>query len=154
MDHNNNVAFFTLKTPRDMLNKAHREYQWMVESLNVDTVWNFFATVYHVQDYVKNLRGVGLEPIYKDPDFRMCRYLCNKGKHIVLEKNEGTYQATHTPRRPGALYGAALYGEATYGESPTPERYEVESEGKKFEVRDLGKRMLDKWESFFTEHNL
>jgi hypothetical protein len=137
-----------------MLNKAHREYKRMVDSLNVDTVWNFFATVYHVRDYVKSLAGIRQDPMYKHPDFKMCQYLCNKGKHIDLWGNKRTYQATQTPPETGALFGEALFGEVTFGASPTPESYEVTTDGNYVDVIDLGKRMLDRWESFFSEHNL
>lgn len=44
--------FFELKSPRDMLEKARREFSRLRSDLNTDNVFNFFVTIHHIKDYV------------------------------------------------------------------------------------------------------
>ena len=70
-----------------MLAKAERELVNLKQSTNIDTVFNFFVTTYHVVDYVKSSGKVAssaIDQLYTDPDFDMCRFICNRGKHLVV----------------------------------------------------------------------
>lgn len=74
---------------RVILEKAKRELNAMKTKLSADTVFNFFVTAYHIMDYVKNLAGVSkpaIDAMYADPDFDTCKFICNRGKHLVVTR--------------------------------------------------------------------
>ena len=83
------MAYFELRTPRDMLDKARREHKRLTERVDIDNVFNFFVTAYHVKDYVEKKASVpqiALESFLADPDIKDCRDLCDKAKHLTLTK--------------------------------------------------------------------
>jgi hypothetical protein len=85
------MGFFELRTPRDMLEKAHREHKRLLESFDIDNLFNFFVTAYHVQDYVQKTNSVPPAPLdafLQDQDLKDCRDLCDKGKHLTLTKRD------------------------------------------------------------------
>src|ERR1700691_4916692 len=72
-----------------MLEKARREHTRLTAAFNIDNVFNFFVTAYHIQDYIKNTRAVPratLDAFLKDQDIQDARDLCDKGKHLRLTK--------------------------------------------------------------------
>ena len=82
------MAYFELRTPRDMLNKAERELQRLRGDRSIDNVFNFFVTAYHIQDYVRGAHSVpseALRAFLADPDLKDCQALCHKGKHLHLK---------------------------------------------------------------------
>ncbi len=146
-------AFFQIATARDLLNKAKRDYEKMKEETSTDTIFNFFVTVYHVVDYVKALGTVqesDINQLYADPDFQMCQFLCNKGKHIQLRGGD-PYQAQHTPATPGGTLDSFVLDVDQLG---GPERFIVVDKSQEVEVGDLGKKLLKKWEAFFSTHGI
>ena len=99
-------GFFEIASPRDLLKKAKRDYVKMKADTSTDTVFNFFVTTYHVVDYVKALGTVGdstIEQLYADDDFKICQFLCNKGKHIKLRSGE-PYEAQYQPPIEAGLF--------------------------------------------------
>ena len=42
------MSFFELRTPRDLLEKAHREHDRLTCAFNIDNVFNFFVTAFHI----------------------------------------------------------------------------------------------------------
>lgn len=129
-------AFFELRSPRDMLEKAQRELERMETNLSVDTVFNFFVTVYHVKDYVEATRGSAiLKEIYGEEDFVRCQYLCNKGKHLRL-RSEPKQWGTHAD---------AAEAEAQFA---------VVVDGNRIDVLPLGQRLVERWRRFFEDHHL
>ena len=82
------MAYFELRTARDMLEKACREHKRLHREFNIDNVFNFFVTAYHICDYLKTTgivpAGVVQDLEDNDPDINACRDLCNKGKHLRL----------------------------------------------------------------------
>jgi hypothetical protein len=47
------MSFLTLATARDIFEKAKREYSRMLSDPNIDNVFNFFVTAYHIRDYIE-----------------------------------------------------------------------------------------------------
>lgn len=43
------MAYFELRTPRDMLEKAEWELQRFRDDRTIDNLFNFFVTAYHVE---------------------------------------------------------------------------------------------------------
>jgi hypothetical protein len=85
------MAFFELRTPRDMFAKAEREFQRLQREFTIDNLFNFFVTACHIQDYVRKAASVpqfALEAFLADPDLKDCRDLCDKGKHLRLTQRE------------------------------------------------------------------
>jgi hypothetical protein len=77
------MSYFQLKTPRDMLEKSRREYDRLIADFNIDNVFNFFVTVYHIQDYIKVSGLVApavLRTFLNNPELKAARDMCNKGK--------------------------------------------------------------------------
>ena len=148
------AEFYTLRTPRDLLDKAKREYSKLQATPSTDTVFNFFVTAYHVIDYVKVLATVSptfIDSMYADDDFKLCQFLCNKGKHLELRK-PAPYGAKHEPAVEGGTLGTFLLGADRLG---GPERYiVVVDDSEEIDVVELGKRLLDKWEKFFADNHI
>ncbi len=143
--------FFELRTPRDMHKKAERELEIMQSDLNTDTIFNFFVTAYHIKDYVEKqgtVSNAAIKSMYDDNDFKMCQFICNKGKHLVLTKNDPDTKAVY---KPGALYGSALYNTAIFNESSS---YKFFVDGQEVNFIELGKTLIEKWDKFFIENNI
>ena len=143
-------SFFEISSPRDLFEKAKRDFERMKSDLNTDSIFNFFVTVYHVMDYVKaqgNARQDAIEKMYDDEDFRMCNYLCNKGKHLKLEKGD-EFQTRHSV---GAVFGKAMFNEVMFNEG---ESYSLIADGQKIDVTELGHRLLKKWEQLFAYNGI
>ena len=140
--------FFQFVGPRDILNKAHRDLARLHSDPNIDTVFDFFVTAYHVMDYVKALGTVpatSLDSLYAEEDFQMCQYICNKGKHLALRRGD-SYE---THRRPGAALGDFTLGETPLGADPA---YLVIGDSGQVNVVDLADRIFDRWEAFFRDN--
>ena len=90
------MRFFELRTPRHLLDKLGREYNRLSESRDVDNIFNFYVTAYHIKDYLiasGTMTKQEAEDLFspKDPELWFCRDLANMAKHLVL---------TGTPRNP------------------------------------------------------
>jgi hypothetical protein len=147
------APFFELRTPRDLLAKAKRDHAKMEAETSTDTIFNFFVTTYHVVDYVKALGTVPLSAIdqlYDDPDFKMCQFLCNKGKHIKLRQGS-PFEAKYEAAVAGGFLGSFVLGRDVLG---GPERFVVLDGNKEVDTVDLGQRLLQKWEAFFATHGI
>ena len=145
--------FFKITSPRDLLDKAKRDYTKMKSDPSTDTIFNFFVTTYHVFDYVKALGGLTdeiLKQLYNDPDFKMCQFICNKGKHIRLRQGE-PYEAKHEPAVQGGNLGSFILGVDQLG---GVERFVVVDGSEEVEVIGLGSRLMEKWETFFDTHSI
>ncbi len=144
-------GFFEITSPRDLLDKAKRDYEKMKADTSSDTVFNFFVTTYHVMDYVKALGVISkpaIDKLYDDADFRMCQFLCNKGKHIKLRSK---YKAKHQPAIDGGTLGSFVLGFDCLG---GPERFVLLDGKQVINVIELGKRLIDKWKDFFVTHGI
>jgi hypothetical protein len=134
------MHFFEIRTPRDMLNKAKRELARLQSEFNIDNVFNFFVTAYHVQDYVRNTAPAlrdALKRFLDDPDLKACRDLCDKGKHLTLTK-----RADPDTDMVGSNYSDAAYSELGYWED---EVWTLVYDDNAVEVRPLAGRVIDKW---------
>jgi hypothetical protein len=141
--------FFELGSPRDMLEKAKRDLEVMKSQLNTDSLFNFFVTAYHVMDYVKASGTVGQKEIngmFADPDFELCNFLCNKGKHIQLRKKDA-YEAKHR----GGTLGSVGFNEATFNAGGS---YVILDISSRIDPLALADRLIDKWETFFADNGL
>ncbi len=146
-------GFFEITSPRDLLDKAKRDYEKMKTDTSSDTVFNFFVTAYHVMDYVKALGTIdkpAIDQLYADADFRMCQFLCNKGKHIKLRSKE-PFKAKHQPAIEGGTLGSFEFGFDCLG---GPERFVLLDGDQVINVIELGERLIDKWEGFFVTHGI
>jgi len=147
------MGFFALRTPRDMLEKAHREHARLAAELNIDNVFNFFVTAYHIQDYVRKTAAVPpaiLDAFLQDQDIKDSRDLCDKGKHLRLTRSGRTDPYT-TIRTRGALNTAPLN---TLPINAMEIKWLVHSGSRTFDVQALADRVKQKWEQFFTANGL
>lgn len=142
--------FFSFSMPRDLLEKAQRDLKILQMNPNIDTVFNYFVTAYHVVDYVKAndlAPESAIDGLYQEEDFRMCRFICNKGKHLSLR----TGDEYDTYRRPGSTLGDFTLGETLLG---VGEAYLVIGEEGQIDVVELAERIIDRWTRFFEEHEI
>ena len=143
-------GFFEITSPRDLLHKAKRDYEKMKADTSTDTIFNFFVTTYHVVDYVKALGTVSdsaIGQLYADADFKLCQFLCNKGKHIKLWNGE-PYETKH---QAGGNLGTFVLGLDPLGGW---EKFVVLDGSQEVNVIQLGARLIDKWEAFFATHGI
>ncbi|MCK4783888.1 MAG: hypothetical protein KAV87_09075 [Desulfobacteraceae bacterium] len=142
-------SFFTFSSPRHILYKAKRDLISLRNNLNIDNVFNFFVTAYHIVDYVKSISTIpqsDIDALYENEDFRMCRFICNKGKHITLIRGD----EFDTYRHPGSTLGDFTLGETLLG---VGEAYLVIGEEGQIEVLHLAERVIAMWEEFFQSHD-
>jgi hypothetical protein len=153
--------FFDLSSPRDMLLKAHREFDKLNVDLNIDNIFNFFVTAFHIQDYVKR-RNAALEKeiddLFKEPAFIMCNGLCNRGKHLELfadtdPKKKGKPHPTTRAMRRQSVTGNSSPGNTIPANAGVPRaRFFVDDQ--EVDLRILAASILQKWEDFFTANNI
>jgi len=147
------TEFFENLTPRQMLEKAKCDLQKLSQDINIDNVFNFFVTAYHVIDHIKVLKTVpqdDIDALYKEPDFRKCMYICNKCKHRILNRGQGDDEFL-TYQRPSAALGEFVLGQSALG---LGRAYFIIDETEKVDVLDLGQRIIDRWEAFFNTHSI
>jgi hypothetical protein len=116
-----------------MWRKALRELEVLRGDVNPETIFDFFVTSYHVMDYVKAMGTVpkaAIDEMYKDPDFGLCQFICNKGKHLELRQEPGH--------------------DAHSDVGATP-RYAVIVEGRRIDVLQLARAVVGRWRRFFEE---
>ena len=132
-----------------MLNKAGREHARLVHTIDIDNVFNFFVTAYHVCDYVKVCHP-GLQSavnvLITDHDIADCRALCANAKHLRVTKL--AQPSSHVVSN---ATGAGTSGEVTDNAADT---WWIEIGNRKVQVRELAKRVMDKLEAFFLKHSL
>ena len=120
---------FKLYSTRDLFDKAKRDYHTMKNSLSADTVFNFFATIYHVKDWIKfyfpHLRNDIETYCRNDMDFKLCEEICLTGKHIGTE-NRPLYE----------------------------NYYEINLDGINHPVLEIGKIILNKMDYCFEKYNI
>lgn len=144
------MTFFELSSPRHMLEKAHREHARLRQCVDIDNVFNFFVTAYHILDYVKKLGSVpksDVKTFSKDQDIEDCGDLCNKGKHVILDRDRPD-PSTRITRN---SIGGGMVGEMMVG---AEDMWFLETGGRKVDVMRLAERILQKWEAFFATHSL
>jgi len=145
------MAFFELTTPRDMLEKTKREYMRLQQQFDIDNIFNFFVTAYHVQDYIKETKAVEvtvLKSFLEDQDIRDCQDLCDKGKHLKLTRRK--YADPLTTIWDGSINGAPINTIELNGN----DKWVLISVDREVDVKWLAERVLDKWEKFFSTHGL
>ncbi len=145
------AEIFELSTPRHMLEKARRDFEKLSQDTNTNNVFDFFVTAYHIVDYVKALKTVApddINALYEEPDFRRCKYICNKSKHRTLEKGDDEFV---TYRRPSSALGEFTLGESALG---LGRAYFIIDDAEQVDILDLGRRIVIRWEAFFETHSI
>jgi hypothetical protein len=142
---------FLISTPRDMLEKAKREFTRLQAEMNADNVFNFFVTTYHVMDYVKNLGTVdqhAIDAMYADTDFDLCRIICTLGKHLEVRIRPKKLESRLMG---GAELGSMELGEAELG---SVAEWRFWCDGSEIDPVSLGCRLLEKWEQLFRDNGI
>lgn len=145
------MAFFEISKPRDMLDKAKREHARLIQSLDIDNIFNFFVTVYHIKDYVEKSGSVlqaDLDLFLSDKSIKACRDLCDKGKHMRLTQKGRNDPSTVAYS--GTLSGAPLGSLVLSG----GDKWLVFCGSDEFDIELLANDAIKKWDSFFQRHGL
>lgn len=148
---NKTKNYFELRTPRDMLEKAKREHKRLMGNFNIDNVFNYFITAYHIRDYLlktKSVKQTTVEEFLKDQDLKDCHDLCDKGKHLELTKEGRTDPMTQIMR--GTINGAPLNTMSINA----GKKWIMHLDNRVVDVKLLANRVLAKWNDFFLKHNL
>lgn len=143
------MAFLELSTPRDMLEKAKREYGRLKTNFDIDNVFNFFVTANHIRDYIEKNKVVPqaiVETFCADQDLKDCRDLCDKAKHLRLTKRVDPI----THKWSGAIGGAPIGAVPIGGDG----EWELWSDGRVVNIEGLADRVIAKWDRFFLSHAL
>jgi len=134
-----------------MLEKAHREHGRLTAAFNIDNVFNFFVTAYHIQDYVAKTASVPrptLDAFLDDQDIQDAHDLCDKGKHLHLTRRPDPSTA-HTVL--GTLNTAPLNTLPLNGRR---EAWILQSGDRTLNVSALADRVMQKWDAFFAANGL
>jgi hypothetical protein len=153
------LSFFELRTPRDMLEKTRREYGRLADNFHIDHVFNFFITAYHIRDYIETINAVKkeeLDTILEDQDIKDCKYLCNKGKHLVLTQSSNPATHIWTSTLGMAPIGILPIGCGQRWEVYIPSDCNADTNPlyRPVEIESLARRVLEKWDTFFVNHGL
>lgn len=136
-----------------MLQKAWREHGRLTAAFNIDNVFNFFVTAYHIRDYIRETHAVPqatLDAFVGDQDICDARDLCDKGKHLHLTRR--TYPDPSATRRVlGALNTVPLITLPLNGSMVT---WVMQSGARTVDVAALAERVIQKWEAFFVANGL
>lgn len=134
--------FFELQSPRDMLNKAKREFARLKTDLNTDNVFNFFVTAHHIKDYAKDYR-IPESQFPRGVDFRLCRDLCNMGKH--LGGSDRKYIDNKYSEESVTLWDEGLWDgkEAVF-----------EFQGNRVDILKIAEKVINAWDAVLTKHGL
>lgn len=147
------MPLFELRSPRDMLEKARREHQRLSTQFNIDNLFNFFVTAYHIQDYIRTSEAVAvtvLKELMEDPDMKGCRDICNQGKHLKLDPKRGRADPKSHVWSGCVGVGAPVNTLPVNG----GHKWVVLIDDRKIDVKHLSDMVLRKWEVFFSEHDL
>ena len=146
---NNTKNYFELRAPRDMLEKAKREHERLTENFNIDNVFNYFVTAYHIQDYFdeKSVIKDEVKIFLKDQDLEDCKDLCNKGKHLALSRGRPD---PRTQIMRGFINGAPLNTMSINA----GKKWIMHLDNRIVDIELLANRVLVKWDDFFLKHNL
>lgn len=141
-----------LGSSTDMLSKARRELAKLRDDVNIDTVFNFFVTAYHVQDYLRAEapdRAADVDALLVDPDFNVCRSICNQGKHLKVDR-KSTPVGEKLSGRSGVV-GIGVVGEMVVGASIM---WDLTYDGVSHDPIALAGRVLAKLETFFVAYGI
>jgi len=138
--------FFDLKSPRDMLEKARREFSRLKIDLNTDNVFNFFVTVHHIKDYAK-VSGVPEDQLPGGGDFQLCRKICNLAKHLA---DHGKYKDNKFSLESVTLWDEGLWDESLWDGKLG--RFYLE--GNLLDILEIAERVINDWDAFLTRQGL
>ena len=132
-----------------MLDKAGREHARLIHSIDIDNVFNFFVTAYHVCDYVRvchpRLQSA-VNVLVTDRDIADCRALCANAKHLRVTKLVQPSSRVVSNGR-----SADELGETTVGAA---DAWQIDVGSRTVDVRELAERVMEKLEAFFLKHAL
>lgn len=139
-----------LGSSTDMLSKARRELARLREDVNIDTVFNFFVTAYHVQDYLRADAPKGdVDALLTDPDLVVCRSICNQGKHLKVDRKASPVGAKVSGR--SGIVGIGVVGEMVVNAGIL---WDLTYDGTSHNPISLAERVLAKLEEFFAAHSI
>lgn len=143
---------FFIFSPTDMLAKAERELAQLRKAMSVDTVFNFFVTAYHVMDYVEALgtvSQVAITAMYGDPDFDACRFICNRGKHLMVTKYPKTIEIGYSGGSGGLGFDAISAGPIN-----SAPQWRLTCDGTEIRPVELAERVIAAWQRFFNANGI
>jgi hypothetical protein len=123
---------------------------------DIDHVFNFFVTAYHIIDYVRKAEAVPqhfIDTFAADQDIKDCRDACDKGKHLKLTK-PGRVDPDMDPQHGAAFAADAFATEAWSRDAWNMGERALLSEDRVVPVEALADRVMKKWDTFFAEHGL
>ena len=141
-----------LGSSTDMLSKARRDLARLRDDVNIDTVFNFFVTAYHVQDYLRAEapnRGGEVDALLTDPDLVVCRSICNQGKHLRVDRKANPVGARVSGR--SGVIGIGVIGEMVVGAGIL---WDLTYDGTSHDPIALAQRVLAELEKFFIAHGI
>ena len=141
-----------LGSSTDMLSKARRELARLHDNVNINTVFNFFVTAYHVQDYLRAEapdRAGDVDALLADPDLMVCRSICNQGKHLRVDRKANPVGEKLSGR--SGVVGIGVVGEMVVGTSIV---WDLTYDSASHDPIALAERVLAKLEKFFVAHGI
>jgi hypothetical protein len=135
-----------------MLSKARRELARLRDNVNIDTVFNFFVTAYHVQDYLRaeaSDRVGDVDALLADPDFIVCRSICNQGKHLRVDRKANPVGAKPSGR--SGIIGIGVVGQMVVGAGLL---WDLTYDGVSHDPIALADRVLAKLDKYFVAHGI
>ena len=124
----------------DMLAKTRRELARLRAEVNIDTVFNFFVTAYHVQDYLRAEMPqikADIDTLLADADLVICRTICNQGKHLKVDRRAEPVGERMSGR--SGVLGVGVIGQMVIGAGIV---WDLTYDGKSHDPIALAKRVI------------
>lgn len=141
-----------LGSSTDMLSKARSELARLRDNVNSDTVFNFFVTAYHLQDYLRADapdRVGDVVALLEDPDLVVCRSICNQGKHLRVDRKPNPVGEKLSGR--SGVVGIGVVGEMVVGAGIV---WDLTYDGASHDPIALAERVIAKLEKFFVARGI
>lgn len=137
--------FFELRSPRDMLNKAKREYAKLQADRSTDNFFNLVITLNHVRDYAEK-SGLKSHQLPSGDDLQLIRELCNMGKHLGGSDKE--YIENKHSVESVKLWADGVWADGVWDGKETV----FEFQGKRIDILNLAEKIINSWDDALTKH--
>ncbi|MGL4500537.1 MAG: hypothetical protein ACRCU2_15830 [Planktothrix sp.] len=153
---------------RDLFEKLKRDAEKLGNEVTSDNMFNFIVTAYHIKKWIENddsdsnkqdIRDKAKELQKTEEIINICENLAKANKHFKLDPPRQEYFQTPSEVTSKKGFGEGRLGRGGCGQGEeeiiiifTP--LDDQSEGRKFNILDFKREVVEFWQNFFEENGL